>query len=331
MQQAPVSSILQQELPAAATVALSVVIPLFNEQDTVPQLYQRLVAVLEECGRSWEIVLVDDGSRDATFAAIDRICQRDSRVRAFRFSRNFGHHVAITAGLDQARGEYVVLMDGDLQHRPEEIPRFIQTLEDGGYDVVAGVREVASQPLLKRMGSAAFNRVMRAIMREQVQFDSNIYRIMRRKVVRSFLSCRERSRFVTGLFGWVGFKRGEMTIDLDPRFAGKSTYSLRRMLGLATNSITGFSYFPLQLSSYAGFVISLLSFAYGFYLIWRKVVLNTAVEGWTSINCTIFFVGGIQMMMLGVLGSYLGRIYTEVQNRPLYVVDESRNTEEAAS
>jgi dolichol-phosphate mannosyltransferase len=304
---------------------LSVVIPLYNEAATIDELYRRLTEVLTHLGRSYEIIMVDDGSRDATFGALDQIARSDPHVRALRFSRNFGHHIAITAGLDQAAGEYVILMDGDLQHRPEDIPRFIATLEEGGFDVVAGIRSPHQIPALKRWTSSLFNGIMQRLTRDAIDIDSNIYRIMRRKVVHSFLRCRERSRFVTGLFGWVGFKRGEIAIDLDPRHAGASSYSVRRMLRLAANSITSFSYFPLELSSYLGFVISFLSFAYGLFLIGRKLVLNTAVEGWTSLSCTIFFVGGVQLMMLGVIGSYLGRVYTEVQGRPLYIVDEARN------
>lgn len=308
-----------------ATVELSVVVPVFNEAETVDELHARLTAVLDRLGRCYEIVVVDDGSVDGTFARLSRLAERDGRLRAVRFSRNFGHHIAVTAGLDFARGEYVVLMDGDLQHRPEDIPRFVQALEDGGYDVVAGVRVAQRVSWFKRATSTAFNGLMRRAMRESFAIDSNMYRIMRRKVVRSFLECRERSRFVTGLFGWVGFNRGEIPIELDARHAGRSKYSVVRMLRLAVNSLTSFSYFPLELSSYTGFFMAALSFTYGFYLILRKLLLNTAIEGWTSLACTIFFVGGVQMMMLGVIGSYLGRVFTEVQKRPLYVVDETRN------
>ncbi|MBM3462160.1 MAG: glycosyltransferase family 2 protein [Armatimonadetes bacterium] len=308
--------------------AISVVVPVFNEEALIAELHERLTSVLLGIGRSYEIVIVDDGSRDASLERLAALAAVDPCLRVLGFSRNFGHHIAISAGLDYCRGEYVIVMDGDLQHRPEDIPRFVAALEEGGYDVVAGVRRPVQVSWFKRQTSRVFNGLMRRTIRENIHIDSNIFRIMRRKVVRSFNRCREHSRFVTGLFGWVGFKRGEIEIELDARRAGASKYSLLRMIRLAVNSMTAFSYFPLELCSYTGCVMASLSFTYGFYLILRKLFLNTAVEGWTSLTCTVFFVGGIQMLMLGVIGSYLGRVYTEVQNRPLYIIDQALNCDE---
>lgn len=310
---------------ASPSPHVSVAVPVFNEVDNLEELYRRLAATLDATGHSWEIVVVDDGSRDGTFAVLDRLSGEDPRVCAVRLSRNFGHHVAVTAALDFARGEVVVLMDGDLQHRPEDIPRFLEALEGGGYDTVAGIPRKQRVSWFKRVSSQAYNRLLRGMVRDPIAIDSNIYRVMRRKVVRSFRECRERSRYVTGLLAWVGYRRGEIPIELDCRHAGQSKYNLGRMLRLATHSITAFSSFPLDIATYVGFGVSFSSLAYGLYLAARKIVLNTAVEGWTSIVCAVYFMGGVQMMMLGILGTYLGRVYTEVQGRPLYVVDEARN------
>ena len=304
---------------------MSVAIPVFNEVDNVGELARRLKQALDATGHPWEVVLVDDGSRDGTFEALDRLCREEPRLRALRLSRNFGHHVAVTAALDATRGEYVILMDGDLQHRPEDIPRFIEALEAGGHDTVIGVPRKRQLSWFKRVSSRAYNSMLRSVLREPIPMDSNIYRIMRRKVVASFRECRERSRYVTGLLAWVGFRRGELDIELDRRHAGRSKYDLRRMLRLAFQSLAGFSYFPLELATWVGVGVSFTSLAYGAYLAARKILLNTAVEGWTSIVCAVYFMGGVQMMMLGILGAYLGRVYTEVQGRPLYVVDETRN------
>jgi len=318
------------ERPGTELIELSLVTTVFNEEETVLELHTRLTRVLEELGRPYEIIIVEGGSRDRTYERCLEVAAADPHVKLIHLSRNFGHHTSMTAGLDHARGEVIVMMDGDLQHRAEDIPRFLQKLEEGDYDVVIGIRSTKGIPPFKRFTSKIFNNLMRRMLREPVQIDSNIYRIMRRKVVRSFLRCRERSRFVTGLLGWVGFKRGELEIELDPRHAGTSKYSLSRMLRLATDSITGFSYFPLELASYTGFTLAVLSIVYGLYLVARKTLLNTAVEGWTSLACAIFFVGGVQMMMMGVFGSYLGRVYTEVQDRPLYIIDDTRNMEWSA-
>ncbi len=297
----------------------SVVVPVYNEEGNIEELYRRLVETLSGLGRSFEIVFIDDGSRDASYVTIERLFQSDARVRALRLSRNFGHHLAITAGLDAARGETVVLMDSDLEDRPEVIPALFAKLEEG-YDVVYGVRAGRTHSWFKRATSKLFVALLNRLAAGEQQLNTSILRIARRPVVDAVVACREQHRFVLGLFSWVGFRQIGIDVQHGQRFAGSTKYSLYKMMKLALTTITASSTLPLKAATFAGSLVSSLAFAYAAMLLIKKMFYDTMVEGWTSTIVSGLFLGGVQLICIGILGEYVGRIYGEIQKRPLYVV-----------
>ncbi len=301
------------------TPHFSVVLPAYNEEDTVDELYRRLTQVFhEQLPLTYELIFVDDGSTDGTFLRLRRLHEEDARVRVLRFARNFGYHSAITAGLDAARGEIVALMDADLQDTPEALPTLYRRLEEG-FDVVHAIRVGANHPPMRRALSRLLSRFMRRLGTEQ-ELDGTIFRIARRPVVDAVKQCREQARFVLGLFSWVGFRQTGVEIPHAPRFAGVSKYSISKTLRLLAHSVTAFSRLPLQFAIYAGGAVSTLAFAFAVWVVLLELVWDTAVTGWSSTIVILLFLGGVQLLCLGVLGDYVGRIFAETQNRPLYVV-----------
>jgi dolichol-phosphate mannosyltransferase len=297
----------------------SVVLPVFNEEGNLSELHARLTKVLtEDIARSYELIFVDDGSADGTFTRLTELHTRDPHVRVLRFARNFGHHLAITAGIDAARGDVVALMDSDLQDLPESLPLLHAKLEEG-YDVVRAVRQGKKHSLFKRVTSDLFNRLMNRLV-AGFEIDTAVFRIARRPVIDAVKACREQARFILGLFSWVGFRQTSVEVPHGERHTGETKYSLFKMIRLAVNTITAFSRMPLQVASYIGLLIALCSFGFGSWIIAKKVFLDTAVEGWSSLIVVILFLGGVQLLCLGILGEYVGRAYSEVQKRPLYVV-----------
>jgi dolichol-phosphate mannosyltransferase len=291
----------------------------YNEEGNLNELHRRLVSTLEKLGRSFEIVMVDDGSRDGSYAAMTALHERDPRVRGLRFSRNFGHHLAITAGLDAARGQAIVLMDSDLEDQPEAIAPLFAKLEEG-YDVVYGVRMGRTHSLFKRLTSRVFVALMNKLVDGEQQLNTSIFRIARRPVVDAVVACREQHRFILGLFSWVGFRQTGIDVEHGQRFAGSTKYSLYKMLKLALTTVTASSTLPLKTASLLGTIVSTLAFVYAASLLVKKLLWDTMVEGWTSTVVTGLFLGGVQLVCLGILGEYVGRIYNEIQRRPLYVV-----------
>jgi dolichol-phosphate mannosyltransferase len=306
----------------------TIIIPIFNEEENLPELYLRLSSVMEGlCSRegyphdSFEILMVDDGSKDSSWRLIKGLHEKDPRVKGISFSRNFGHHIAITAGLDNARGEAVVLMDGDLQDPPEEIPKLYEKFREG-YDVVYAIRGRREDPVQKKMTSWIFLRVLKKISNVDINLQAGIFRIVSRRCVENMRRLREESRFLTGLMNWVGFPQTGVEIERSRRYAGKTKYSAFKLVKLAWHGMTSFSYIPLQLASYFGFGVAAISFLMGLYMIYRKLFLGIPILGYASIVVSLFFLGGVILLVLGVIGEYIGRIYTEVQDRPLYVVKE---------
>ncbi|MFO0612720.1 MAG: glycosyltransferase family 2 protein [Polyangiaceae bacterium] len=297
----------------------SIVLPVFNEEGVIEQLHGRLTAALQGIGRTYEVIFVDDGSRDTSFAKLKALQATDVNVRVIRFSRNFGHHMAITAGMDASRGECVVLMDSDLQDQPEEIPKLLAKFDEG-FDVVFGIRTGKKHGLFKRMGSWGFVKVMNAIVGDGGSINTHIFRLIRRNVVDVVNSCREHSRFIVGLVSWAGFDQIGVPVEHGKRYAGETKYRFFGMVRLALTSMTNFSQVPLQLASWMGFGASLVSVVFAIWIIVRKFVYNTAAAGWTSTMVVIVFIGGVQLLCIGILGEYLGRLFSGVQNRPLYVV-----------
>jgi dolichol-phosphate mannosyltransferase len=311
------------------TPEFSVVIPIYNEQENIPELCRRLTGVMESLcaglnlpNDRYEIIMVDDGSRDASWERIRECHGRDSRVKGLSFSRNFGHHIAITAGIDTARGNSVILMDGDLQDPPEEIPILFGKFREG-YDIVYGIRQRREDPLLKKISSSVFWWILRKFSGVDIPQGQTMLRILSRRLVDSLKAMREHARFIHGMMAWAGFRIATVTVRHDPRTKGKSKYTVPRMFRLAFHAVTSFSTVPLRLATYLGFLSALVSFSIGLYFVYKRIFYGIPVLGYASIIVSIFFVGGIQLLVLGIFGEYLGRTYQEVQRRPLYLIQES--------
>jgi len=299
---------------------ISVVIPIYNEQENLPELYRRLKTVFEETLKiNYEIIFVDDGSKDNSWTIIEDLHNQNNAVKGIRFSRNFGHHIAITAGLDHAHGNFIVLMDGDLQDPPEEIPKLYEKSKEG-YDVVCAIRKTRKDPILKKLSSKFFHALFKILANVEIDPNTGIFRLMSRQAVDSFNSCRERSRFITGMISWTGYSHIGVETLRDVRYAGKTKYSFCKSVILALNSITAFSYFPLRIATYIGSVVALLSFILGIFMLIKKIFFGIPILGYASLMIAITFIGGIQLLMIGIMGEYVGRIYTECQARPLYIV-----------
>lgn len=300
--------------------AFSVIIPVYNEEENITELYRRLTSVMEILG-TYEIIMIDDGSTDNSWHLIRDLHKSDSRVKGISFSRNFGHHIAITAGLDHAEAEAIVIMDGDLQDPPEEIPKLYNKLKQG-YDLVCGIRESRSDSLYRKILSFLFWLVFKTFLRLDITKNQSMLRIMNKRYLSNFKQITERNRFLAGLFAWAGFNQATVQIEHATRFAGKSKYNTWKMIKLTFNAITSFSYFPLQLAGVIGLFISVSSFVFGIWLIIRKLYYDIDVAGWASTMVAILFMGGVQLAFLGIIGEYIGRIFTEVQRRPLYMIKE---------
>ena len=303
-------------------VEISVVLPVFNEQETIKELYRRLTKTLQKISNSYELIFIDDGSKDLSFNLLEELTREDPKhMNVIKFSRNFGHHVAITAGIEHSRGKYTVLMDSDLQNPPEEIPLLYKKIKEG-HDCVYGIRSRKTHTIFKNSASFLFNKLMNKIVKPTVPINSSIFRIMNRDFVLNFKKLPERERFISGLMSWMGFKQTGITVKQDPRFAGNTKYSLGKMFKLAMDSLSSFSYLPLQLSSYIGFFIAFFSFLVIIFLFIKYMIFGFPVSGWPSLMVTILFLSGIQLIALGLIGEYIGRVYVETQKKPLYLIEK---------
>lgn len=310
-------------------IDLSVVVPVYDEQEVLLAFHHRLAAALESTGLAWEVLYVNDGSRDASWVLLEELHRRDPRVSAISLSRNFGHQVAITAGIEHATGDAVVVIDADLQDPPELIPAMIARWREG-FDVVYAVRnEREAESAFKRWTAAAFYRLMQRLTAIHVPVDAGDYRLMSRRVVDALNRLPERNRYVRGLVAWLGFEQTGVTYNREARRAGQTKYPLRRMVRLASDAIVSFSTMPLQLAIALGFALSLACFAYAGWAAWGRLVNDQPVPGWTSLMVAVLLVGGVQLMCLGIIGEYIGRIYDEVKQRPLYVIGEVRRARAA--
>jgi glycosyltransferase involved in cell wall biosynthesis len=306
----------------AHSVEYSIVIPIYNEAEVLPTLYKRLTDVMNGLGQPYEILFVNDGSHDASLLLLKDLHAKDERVKFLSLSRNFGQQLAITAGLDHAAGQAVVIMDADLQDPPEVIPRLIEQWRQG-YDIVFAVREKrCGEWLFKRITAALFYRLLRHITATEIPLDAGDFRLMSRRAVEALNSIRERNRFIRGLAGWIGMRQTAVSFVRDIRHAGETKFRLKKMLRFALTGIISFSLVPLQLASYLGFLVSSVSFFYMVYAIGLKLFTERVVQGWTAVMVAVLFVGGVQLLSLGIIGEYIGRIYEEVKQRPLYIVDE---------
>jgi len=298
---------------------LSVVIPVFNEEENITVLHSRLTVVLEGIHIEYEIIFVDDGSNDESLSQLKNLSVRDNRVFVVELARNFGHQVAITAGLDYSQGKAVIVMDGDLQDPPEVLPEFIAKWRKG-HDVVYGVRERRKESWLKRAAYAGFYRLLRRIATIEIPLDSGDFCIMDRRVVDLLISMPERNRFVRGIRSWVGLNQSGLPVERQARSAGKPKYTFGRLLLLALNGLISFSYLPLRTITMLGFSISLLSiFAAVFYAV-KRLMTGLGPPGFATLVVAVFFLAGVQLITMGVIGEYVGHIFEEVKQRPLYVV-----------
>lgn len=308
-------------------VELSVVVPVYNEEENLHELARRLRQVLEGLVSTWEVLFVDDGSRDRSWEIILQLAQEEPRIRGLRFSRNFGHQMAFFAGIEHAKGDAVVIMDGDLQDPPELIPELL-TKHRQGYEVVYAVRAARhGETLFKKFTAKMFYRLFARLTSLNLPLDTGDFRLMGKKAVEAFRRLPERHRFTRGLVTWLGFSQVGVSYDRAPRYAGTSKYPLQKMLRLAFDAITSFSHAPLQVATGLGFLVSAFAFVYIVAVLALKLA-GGFQPGYTSLMAAMLFLGGVQLVMVGLLGEYVGRIYDEVKRRPLYLVAEETGVEE---
>lgn len=302
-------------------VYYSIVVPLFNEELVINETYRRLKGIMDSCGSPYEILLVNDGSKDRTAEIARNICQRDPNIKLLNFSRNFGHQIAITAGMDHACGDAVIVIDADLQDPPEVIPQMIAKWKEG-YEVVYGHRtERKGETAFKKLSATLFYRVLRSLTDVDIPVDTGDFRLLDRKVIEALKMLPEKNRYVRGMVSWVGFRQIGVEYIRDERYAGETKYPFRKMLKFAINGITSFSYKPLRFATYAGCFVSMLSFIYLFYVLYERIfVPGATVPGWASLTVTSLFFNGIVLILLGIMGEYIGRIYDEAKSRPLYIL-----------
>jgi len=302
--------------PVSPAMRLSIVIPCFNEEGNLPELYRRLCAACEPLDMACEFLFVDDGSRDRTADIIRRLAAADPRVRGLSLSRNFGHQAALSAGIEHASGQAVIVMDADLQHPPEMIGRFVEKWREG-YDIVYAYRE----GVRPRLGY----RLLNAVMRVRIPPEAADFRLMDRRAVDALLRMPERSRFIRGMVSWLGFRQAGIGYRDARRFSGRRAYTVRQTLRMALHGILSFSMIPLRIAALLGTATLLLGLAYALYILVVWAAGRHIEPGWTGMMLTILILGGVQLICLGIIAEYLGRVYEEVKQRPLYVVRERIN------
>jgi len=306
------------------TDLISIVIPVCNEQDNLLTLYNRLKTVLENNHYLHEIIFVDDGSKDDSWECIEKFCAKDSSVKGIQFSRNFGQQFALSAGIDYAHGNALITMDADLQHAPEMIPQLIEKWKEG-YDIVYTIRKKNEDAnVIKKFLSDSFCAVINKLAGVTIPAGAADFRLFSDNVVEGFKGIHERARFFRGIVSWMGYRNIGIPYVADKRFMGKSKYSFIELMSLALTAITSFSSLPLYVCAYLGLVIAGASFFYAIFAIYEKFFTNNVVPGWTSVLVSVLFLGGIQLIAIGVLGGYLARVYEEVKQRPLYLIAQKR-------
>ncbi|MFP3666013.1 glycosyltransferase family 2 protein [Priestia sp. SIMBA_032] len=311
----------------SSVIKYSIVVPVYNEEEVIHETYRRLTEVMRSTKEAYELLFVNDGSRDRTAEIIKAYSGQDPDVVLLDFARNFGHQIAITAGMDHARGEAVVVIDADLQDPPELILEMIEKWKQG-FDVVYAKRtKRKGETYFKKQTAAMFYRFLRAMTDIDIPLDTGDFRLLDRKVCNQMNSIQEKNRFVRGLVSWVGFKQIAVEYERDERLAGESKYPLKKMLKLSMDGITSFSYKPLKLASYAGVTLSGIGFIYLLVVLYLKLFTDSTITGWSSLIVIQLFFSGIILIILGMIGEYIGRIYDETKNRPLYIIREKYQLE----
>jgi dolichol-phosphate mannosyltransferase len=301
---------------------LSVIVPVFNEEAVLSDFLERIQAVLEKLECRYELIFINDGSRDRTLEIIKEAKRKKPHIKVLSLSRNFGHQSAITAGMDHAKGDAVIIIDADLQDPPELIPQLVKKWRQG-YDIVDAQRKRRlGETIFKTWSAALFYRLLQKLSNVRIPVDVGDYRLLSRNVVTELNRLRESHRYVRGLVAWLGFSRTAVEYVRDKRYAGKTKYPLVKMLRFSIDGITAFSIVPLRIATYLGFTIAALSFLYIPYAFYVKFVARTTVTGWTTVIVAIFFLGGIQLFCMGILGEYIGIIHEESKKRPLYIIRE---------
>lgn len=303
----------------------SIIIPVYNEEAVATECYNRVKTVCESLNSDYEIIFINDGSKDRTENILNDICNIDKKVKLINFSRNFGHQIAITAGMDFSVGDAVVIIDADLQDPPELIPKMIAKYKEG-YDVVYAVRKKRKgESWFKKITAAGFYRFFRKISDINMPVDTGDFRLIGRNVCESLKELKERNRFVRGLVSWVGYKQIGIEYERDERFAGETKYPLKKMIKFSLDGITSFSAKPLRIWGYLGFIIAGLGFIYSIYTLIGKLIFNNTVPGWASLVVITMLIGGLNMISIGILGEYISRIYDETKGRPIYIVSTYKN------
>lgn len=308
---------------------LSLVIPVYNEEKTIPELVKRLrglLTILKEKHRfgkeDAEILFVNDGSRDGTFDVLKKFCESEPGFFLLNLSRNYGHQLAITAGIDTARGETVAVMDGDLQDPPEFVADLYAKMSEG-YDVVYARRKKREgESFFKLITAHVFYRILKKLTRFEIPIDTGDFRIMSRRVTNVLVSMKEQHRYIRGLIAWIGFRQTGLEYDRDERFDGETKFSVSKMLKFALDGITSFSSAPLKFSSYLGFTSAFFGALYTIYILYLKLFTDNTIQGWTSVMIIVLVLGGIQLIALGMIGEYLSRVHDQSKNRPLYVIEK---------
>lgn len=305
---------------------ISLLIPAYNEDDTLPLLYNELNKVLEEIlGFKFEILFVNDGSTDNTLNILRNLQKEDPRINYISFSRNFGKETAMAAGFDYVKGDAVIVMDADLQDPPELIKEMINYWEEGYDDVYAKRRTREGETWFKKFTSHTFYRFLQKMTKIPIQKDTGDFRLLDRRAVESLKKLREKQRYTKGMFSWIGFNKKEILFDRKPRAAGETKWNYLKLFNLALEGVTSFTTFPLRISTILGIIVSFFSIIYMFIILIKSIIWKDPVQGYPSMMVTILFLGGVQLISLGIIGEYVGRIFNETKYRPLYIVDEHNN------
>ncbi|RAS74880.1 glycosyltransferase family 2 protein [Priestia endophytica] len=305
---------------------ISIMIPAYNEEDVLEQLYEKLTFVIEAIPNyDFELLFINDGSKDRTLEIIKEMRETDHRISYIDLSRNFGKEIGMMAGFDYAKGDAVIIIDADLQDPPELIPEMIKYWEQGYDDVFAKRRSRAGETWMKKWTAKTFYRVLQKITKIPVQENTGDFRLLDRRCIEALRTLRETQRYTKGMFSWIGYNKKEILFDRNPRAAGETKWNYKKLMDLAIEGITSFTTAPLRLSTYFGFTISLCAFIYMMFIIAKTLVIGEMVQGYPSLMTVMLFLGGIQLISLGIIGEYLGKIFTETKHRPLYFVDEYNN------
>jgi dolichol-phosphate mannosyltransferase len=308
-------------------VCYTIIVPVYNEEAVIQESYCRLTRVMESTGEPYELLFINDGSEDRTAELIEGFAEKDECVKLLDFSRNFGHQIAITAGMDYARGDAIVIIDADLQDPPELIPQMIEKWQEG-YEVVYARRsQRKGETLFKKWTASLFYRLLGALAEVNIPRDTGDFRLIDRKVCDAMHSMREKNRFVRGLVSWVGFRQTAIEYVREERYAGETKYPLKKMLRLSMDGITSFSHKPLKLATYLGSVVSLASFVYLLISLGQKLFTASTSAGWSSLIACLMLLNGVILIFFGILGEYIGRIYDETKNRPLYILRNKQKVE----